>query len=103
MKKYLLVISIVFVFCLVNSNVFAEGNADKGAALFKKNCKVCHKTGGKTKLSKEIKGLKLDQVKAAIAGESKTENKKYKMMVKQMKKKTFTDQDVEDMTAFLNK
>lgn len=100
-RLFFLVFAFVFVFSF---NVFAEGNSENGAKLFKKNCRVCHKKdGSKSKLSKSIKGSSLEKLSNAIEGKSTDVSKKYKMMVRSMKKKKFRDHDMEDITAFLNK
>lgn len=103
MKLFILFFSFIFVFCVISANAYAEGNAEKGAVLFKKNCRVCHKSGLKTKISKAIIGSTAEQLTNAIDGTSKNVSKKYKMMVKAMKKKKFSKQDIEDIAAFLNK
>lgn len=98
-----MVLFFIFVFCLAGTNAYAEGNAEKGAVLFKKNCKVCHKNGLKTKIAKAIIGSSSKKVANAINGTAKDVSKKYKMMVRAMKKKKFSDQDIEDIAAFLKK
>ncbi len=77
---------------------------ENGTALFLKSCKVCHKKdGSKSKMSKPIVGSSLEKVTNAINGTAKEVSKKYKLMKNAMKKKTLSKQDIEDITAFLNK
>lgn len=91
MRLLLFVLAFVFVFSF---NVLAQGNAENGAKLFKKNCKICHKKdGSKSKLSKSIKGFSLEKLSIAIEGKSTDVSKKYKMMVRSMKKKKFREKE----------
>ena len=43
-KTWLTVLSGTFVLALISSPALASGDAEAGAALFKKKCKVCHAT-----------------------------------------------------------
>ena len=98
-KKLLLIAAIL---SFTAAPAFA-GDAANGAELFKKNCKACHGNDGSKKgpLSKAIKPSTEEKTLAALNGTSEGLSNKYKLMVKTIAKKNFTDEQKADLAAFL--
>jgi len=98
LKKLLLIAAIL---SFTAAPAFA-GDAANGATLFQKYCKACHgKTGEKSQMSKAIKPSSKEVVIAALDGKSEGLNKNYKMMTKIIAKKNLTDEQKDDLAAFL--
>ena len=104
MKRFFLIPALLAAFVLIQQgSALAGGNAENGAGVFKKNCAACHsKDGSKSPMSKPIVGSSAEVIRNSIQGNATGLNNKYNLMVKTLSKKNLSDQDVEDIAAFLN-
>ena len=94
-KGILVIFTIIFSFCIIGLSIAEEkaGNARKGKALFRQNCRTCHNGGKAQELGPFQKKTK--EWEAIFA---KDKYKEYKCMAEWKK---LSEQDLRDILKYL--